>query len=103
MRAILLSILLAIAVALCAPVLSAYGQEPVPPPADFFSGTVVSATPTEVKVNRKSLTRDSVTKTFVIDEDTKVEGKLKPKVHVTVRFVTEDSVSRAIHIIVHPQ
>jgi hypothetical protein len=54
--------------------LALYAQEPAAPAprTDFFSGTIVSAKPTEVVVNRKNLTRDSVTKTFIIDDDTKV-------------------------------
>ncbi len=68
--------------------------------ADYFSGTVVSCTPQKVTVNRRTMARDLVTKTFLIDEDTKVEGVLKPRVHVTVRFVTRDAAAHAVHIIV---
>lgn len=67
---------------------------------EFFSGTVVSFTATELVVYRKTLTSDPVTKTFVIDESTKVEGVLKAKARVTVRFASEGQPVRAIEIIV---
>ncbi|MDQ6679117.1 MAG: hypothetical protein M3Z09_17675 [Acidobacteriota bacterium] len=69
---------------------------------DFFSGNVVSVSATVLTVNRKGLGKDtSETRTFTIDGSTKVEGKLKPQAHVTVRFVAdENGGARAVHIIV---
>lgn len=69
---------------------------------DFFSGYVVSVSATVLTVNRKGLGKDTAaTRTFTIDSATKVEGKLKPQAHVTVRFVAdENGGARAVHIIV---
>ncbi len=67
----------------------------------FFSGAVVSASDTEITVRRRALVSNATTKTFLIDADTKIEGKLRIKANVTVRYVTaEDGISRAIGIIV---
>jgi hypothetical protein len=67
----------------------------------FFSGTVVANTATEITVHRRALISNATTKTFAIDGDTKIEGKLKVKVNVTVRYVTEEEGrTRAVHIIV---
>lgn len=68
---------------------------------DFFSGTIVSSSSTEITVDRKGLGKDTAaTRTFTIDGKTKIEGTLKTKAHVTVRFVADESGIKAIHIIV---
>ena len=78
-------------------------QEPArTPPADaeVFSGTVIACTDTRVTVSRRDLARNTETKVFVIDADTKIEGKIKVKVRVSVRFANDENGARAIHIIV---
>jgi len=71
------------------------------PQGDFFSGFVVSCSATELTVNRKGLGKETAaTRTFTIDSNTKIEGVLKPKAHVTVRFMGEANNARAVHIIV---
>ncbi len=68
---------------------------------DFFSGFIVSSSAAEITVNRKGLGKDTAaTRTFAIDAGTKIEGVLKPKAHVTVRFVGDENSARAVHIIV---
>jgi hypothetical protein len=97
--AILLSSLVFLAIA--------WGQEPPAEAAKveapvYFSGTVTQATAKSITVNRKALGSSATTKVFAIDGETKVEGKLRAKVKVTVRFVMEDEDhARAVHIIVH--
>ena len=53
-----------------------------------------------VTVTRRTLTLTWVTKTFLLDSDTKIEGTLKPKARVTVKFEKTEDGDRAIHIIV---
>jgi hypothetical protein len=67
---------------------------------DFFSGTITVLTDDQVTVLRTVLGKNSETRTFAITKQTRVEGKLRPKVRVTVRFVREEDVDQALHIIV---
>ena len=66
----------------------------------FFSGNVVSVSADNVTVTRRTLTLTWVTKTFLLDAETKVEGNLRPKARVTVKFEKTDDGDRAVHIIV---
>ena len=79
-------------------------QPPEPAKAEplvYFSGTVTQSNPTSLTVSRKAMGSDAATKTFVIDGETKVEGKVRLKVKVTVQFVVdEEGHSKAVHIIV---
>jgi hypothetical protein len=63
---------------------------PVPkktaPSADIFSGTVTKLTDESVTVVRKVAGHDAVTREFMRAASTKVEGKLREKVRVTVRY-----------------
>lgn len=77
-------------------------QNPPAPPApapqkksDNYAGTVVEFTPEKVVVAK---TKES--RTFRITPDTKIEGKLKAKVRVTVRYTSEDDGFTATRIIV---
>ena len=76
----------------------------VPPKAavnDIFSGTVTELTAESVTVTRTALVRDSVKRTFVLDSQTVVEGKLKEKARVAVRYSSDENGQlHAIHIIV---
>jgi len=75
----------------------AQNAPPATQPADaFFSGTVVEFADDHVSVNRIVLGKNSETRTFAITPETTIEGKLRVKARVTVRFVEE----RAVHIIV---
>ena len=86
-----------------APVVVAHAQqEPKPAHSQetFFSGNVVTVDTDKVTVARRTLTLSWVTKTFRLDSDTKIEGNLKPKARVTVKFEKTEDGDRAIHIIV---
>lgn len=78
-------------------------QEPpptAPKPVDtFFAGSVTEMTPQRISVSRK-LSGKTENRTFRITPDTKVEGKLKMKVRVTVRYVTDDTGDTAMLIVV---
>ncbi len=81
------------------------GQDPAPAAeapaqADFFSGIVTEFSANSLTVNRKGIGQDSATHTFVIDTNTRVEGKLKVRAKVTVRFISGEQGLVAVHIIV---
>ena len=82
----------------------AQGPSPVPkkPPAnDIFSGTVTELTADSVTVLRTALVREAVKRTFVLDSQTVVEGKLRAKARVSVRYMADDAGQfHALHIIV---
>ena len=69
------------------------------PRGEFFSGSITALTDDKITVSRTVLGK-SETRTFVISADTRVEGKLRVKVRVTVRFATGEDTDRALHIIV---
>jgi len=76
-------------------------KAPAPPPQDqFFTGTVTALSDTSVTVTRTTLGSDSTVRTFAITADTHVEGKLKMKARVTVRFVSLPEGDRVVRIIV---
>ena len=92
-------------------VLCALGQSPAPQPAQeqppaeqpldqYFSGTVVSYLPEKVTVARTVLGRNSLSRFFTITPETRIEGRLRVKVRVTVQYITKDEIDYAIHIIV---
>jgi hypothetical protein len=80
-------------------------QETAPPPQkkaspanDIFSGTVSELTADSVTVLRRTPAGAS---TFRLDAQTRVEGNLRLKARVTVRYETgEDGQLHALHIIV---
>ena len=72
------------------------------PKADYFSGVVIAFDSASISVRRKALNADPIARSFLLDAATHVEGKLKLKARVTVRFVSGDDGDRAIGIIVRP-
>jgi hypothetical protein len=83
--------------------LRAQNQDPpaVEQPAElYFSGTVVSFNAEKVTVTRTILGATPSSRSFLITPETQVDGKLRPKVRVTVQYVTKDDVDRAVHIVV---
>ncbi len=72
------------------------------PQGEFFSGTVFEITAQKVTVSRTVLSKESVTRSFAITPETKVEGRPRVKSRVTVRFVSAEDGDRALHIIVRP-
>lgn len=77
-----------------------------PPPsessAEFFSGNVVDSSDTKVTVSRTVLGHTE-NRDFLINGETKIEGKLKPKARVTVGFKSSDQGDVAVRIIVRNQ
>ncbi len=66
-----------------------------------FSGTVLELNEDTLAVVRKSLAREEVTKHFQRDNSTRVEGVLRVKSRVTVRYKSfPDGVLKAVYIIV---
>ena len=94
--------LILLASVLLVPAAGAQDSAPVPvaPAGEFFSGYVVAFQPTELTVSRKALGQGAAVKKFAIDSNTKMEGTLKVKAQVTVRFVDGEGTPRALHIIV---
>ncbi|MBS1876319.1 MAG: hypothetical protein JSU00_24100 [Acidobacteria bacterium] len=103
---ILLLALLTAPVAVCV-------QDPAAPPSadspqtapendGFFSGNVVELTSDRVSVTRTILNKRPEKRSFRINAGTKVEGKLKVKSRVTVRYAPEDDGDVALSILVRP-
>jgi hypothetical protein len=55
-----------------------------------FSGPIVEITATQITVSRSILGKPAEKRTFSIKPDTRIEGKLKVRVKVTVGYVTTD-------------
>ena len=70
---------------------------------DTFSGEIVNLATARVIVARSILGKPTEQRTFWIKPETKVEGKLKVKVKVTVGFVPSDDGDVALLIVVRPQ
>jgi len=70
------------------------------PKDKFFTGTVTAVDPVSITVNRIVLGKNSSTKTFLVDADTRFEGG-QPQIRsqITVRYVTMADGERAVHII----
>lgn len=82
---------------------SANKQETPTPEADvdsFFSGFVTDHSAAKITVSRVVLGRPAEKRTFLITHQTKVEGKLKNKARVTVRFASTDDGDVATAILV---
>jgi len=76
-------------------------QKKAAPANDIFSGTVSELTADSVTVIRRTPARDAGASRFRLDSQTKVEGNLRLKASVTVRYQTdEDGQLHALHIIV---
>ena len=88
-------------------VLSASASVRVPaqdPPAtdpngNFFSGTIADMPAGRLTVSRNSLGKNE-SRTFLVTQETKIEGKLRVNARVTVRFRSGDEGDVAVHIIV---
>ncbi len=69
---------------------------------DTFSGPITEYSAEKITVSRNNLGKLEK-RTFWIKPDTKIEGKLKAKVKVTVGFVSSDDGDVARLIVVRPQ
>ena len=65
------------------------------PANDIFSGTVTALVPGSLTVVRKVPARPDEFRQFIIDKETKVEGRLRVNARVTVRFKADSA--GAIH------
>ena len=89
-----------------------FAQESPPPKSDTpasepkyentFSGPIVELAADKITVSRSILGKPAEKKTFWIKPDTRVEGKLRVRVKVTVGFVTTDEGDIARLIVVRP-
>jgi hypothetical protein len=101
---------LVLAIGLITAALSAQEPAPAKPEApnsepqyqDKFSGDITEYTVDKITVSRSVLGKLEK-RSFWIKADTKIEGKLKVKVKVTVGFVTSDEGDVARLIVVRPQ
>lgn len=68
-------------------------------PDTFFAGTVLESTAEKITVSR--VVRGKTQKrTFRVTPDTKVEGKLRPRVRVTLSYLTDEDGDTALRIVV---
>jgi hypothetical protein len=105
MRKVLVSPSLLAFVALLAFSHTAAAQEqksaPLPVSAfRYFSGTVVASNPDSLSVSRTVLGRNVVLRSFLITAETVVEGELRERARVTVKYITRDDLYEARHILV---
>ena len=87
-------------------------QEAPPPKSDApasephfestFSGPIVELESDRITVSRSILGKPAERKSFWIKSDTRIEGKLRVKVKVTVGFVSTDEGDIARLIVVRP-
>lgn len=70
---------------------------------DAFSGPIIELTAEKITITRAILGKPPEKRTFIIKPDTKIEGKLKLRLKVTVGFVTTDEGDIARLIVVRPQ
>lgn len=76
-----------------------------PPAADqphreFFSGVITLLADDQITVSKTVLGKNSDVRVFLIAKETRVEGKLRLKARVTVRYTHSDDGNHAVHIIV---
>jgi hypothetical protein len=57
---------------------------------ETFSGLIVEVSATKITVSRSILGKPAEKRTFSIQPDTRIEGKLRVRAKVTVGFVTTD-------------
>jgi hypothetical protein len=96
------ALVLTIAIIPAAPPAQAPGQSPKKTPATpYFSGTVTDFKPDSITVVRKPPAKDPITRTFLLDANTTIEGTIRTRARVTVRYsAAGNGAFRAIHIIV---
>ena len=100
----LLSSVLLFALTRSLPGAPASQQEPQQPTEEatyeFYSGTVSEVPEGKVTVVRTLMGKAPETRTFIINPETKIEGRLRPKVRVTVGYRTTDEGEVAVRIII---
>jgi hypothetical protein len=66
------------------------GSKSEPKYDETFSGPIVELTATQITVSRSILGKPAEKRTFALKTDTRIEGKLKVRVKVTVGYVATD-------------
>lgn len=84
------------------PVLAQDAAPAKQPRSEFFSGVITALAEDKVTVFKTVLGKNSETHTFLITSDTRVEGKLRLKARVTVRYARSGEGDHALRIIVRP-
>jgi hypothetical protein len=67
---------------------------------ETFSGPIVELTATKITVSRSILGKPAEKHTFAIKPDTRIEGKLRVRVKVTVGYITTDDGDDVARLIV---
>lgn len=68
-----------------------HGDSKIEPVYDqTFSGPIIELTTTRITVSRSILGKPAEKRTFWIKSDTRIEGKLRVRVKVTVGYITTD-------------
>lgn len=67
---------------------------------ETFSGPIVDVSATQITVSRSILGKPAEKRTFAIKPDTRIEGKLRVRVKVTVGFVSTDDGDEARLVVV---
>jgi hypothetical protein len=57
---------------------------------DTFSGSILELTTSKITVSRSILGKQPERRTFLINADTRIEGKMRVKLKVTIGFVVSD-------------
>ncbi len=70
------------------------------PHREFFSGVITVLADNQITVSRNLPGKTAEARIFLIAKETRVEGKLRLKVRVTVRYTHADDGNHAVHIIV---
>jgi hypothetical protein len=73
------------------------------PDYEFVSGTITELPAGAIVVNRALLGKPPENRTFIVNSETKIEGKLRTHARVTVGFKTTDEGDVAVRIIVRSQ
>jgi hypothetical protein len=68
-----------------------------------FSGPIVEVTTTKITVSRSILGKPAEKRSFLLKPDTRIEGKLRVRVKVTVGYVTTDDGDEARLVVVRTQ
>jgi hypothetical protein len=70
------------------------------PRREFFSGVITVLADDQITVSKNVIGKNSDVRVFRIAKETRVEGKLRLKARVTVRYNHSDDGDHAVHIIV---
>jgi hypothetical protein len=68
-----------------------------------FSGPIVEVTATQITVSRSILGKPAEKRSFLLQSDTRIEGKLRVRVKVTVGYVSTDDGDVARLVVVRTQ